>query len=141
MNQIYFLLIKITQKQESKRKFRIQFLDHNGKSGDENCAACIRELRKFFEINDRETFVNHIQTNNSSSSSFQDNQANQTEASNADSSMRDQIYNYRTNTQQALSIKDLTKVLYQIIWHLLSLLINFVFNLRICYKQTKKNCH
>ena len=133
-----------TIQKDSKRKFRIQFLDHNGKSGDDNCAACIRELRKFFEINDRETFVN--QANNGSSASFQgdsfhDNQANQ-EAPNADFSMRDQIYNYRTNTQQVLSIKDLTKVLksslFDFCW-IYSFFSNI--NLRICYKQTKKNCH
>jgi len=31
------------------RKFRVQFLDHNGKMGEENCSSCVVELSRFFQ--------------------------------------------------------------------------------------------
>lgn len=34
------------------RKFRVRFLTYKNKSGQEHCQSCVRELSRFFEINE-----------------------------------------------------------------------------------------
>ena len=45
-----FLIFLFQILKDFLRKFRVQFLDHNGVTGQENCELCIKELRRFIDI-------------------------------------------------------------------------------------------
>ena len=53
------------------RKFRVQFLETNGLTGQENCELCVKELNRFMEMNIHRTNEEARSNQNSLSHSLQ----------------------------------------------------------------------
>jgi protein-arginine kinase activator protein McsA len=77
--------------QDSLAKFRVQFIDSNGKKAANNCETCVNELGAYFEI------VN-----------YDSNENQKQEASNLNLDNNDS--NKTKDTSNRLEIKDLIKV-------------------------------
>lgn len=97
------------------RKFRVQFLDNDQRSSQENCETCIQELSFFMDITPHKSIEISFDTNMSFSNQMDSNQT-------IDSAMDNNVFTKNSNSiinnsrlsnencLEFISLKELTQV-------------------------------